>query len=149
MKERTIQAVGIFGIVAVFGSAFLAKFFVSDELTAVVLLVSLFLYVVTLVWILGVPAGRDAIKRWKQRSLPAPAEPVEARAQATSATEAKAQHAAATGIGCLGGTFIGVALLGGLLAQTALGIVFLLIVYGVVVLIFRYAFGVELWNPFG
>jgi hypothetical protein len=92
MKERTIQAVGILGIVAVFGLAFLAKFFVSDELTIVLFLVSLLLYVVTLVWILGVPVGRDAIKRWKEQSLPAPAEPVEARAQTTSATEAKAQH---------------------------------------------------------
>jgi hypothetical protein len=41
------------------------------------------------------------------------------------------------------------ALLSGLLAQAAFGIFSLLVMYGIVVIIFRYAFGVELWNPFG
>lgn len=29
------------------------------------------------------------------------------------------------------------------------GLVSLLLAYGVVVIVFRYAFGVQLWNPFG
>ncbi len=34
------------------------------------------------------------------------------------------------------------------LAQLVAGLFFLTLIYGVVVIIFRYAFGVELWNPF-
>ena len=41
---------------------------------------------------------------------------------------------------------IGLGLLG--LVQLIAGLFFLTLAYGVVVIIFRYAFGVELWNPF-
>ena len=145
MKERNLEAIVVFGVVVVFGVSLLAKLLVSPAFAAGVLFVSSLLYVLTLVWAGGVRAGRDAIERWRERSLPAPVEPVEADDEAASAIEAKAQPSAGTGIGC----FMGLALLFGLLAQAAVGILFLLIMYGVVVLIFRHAFGVELWNPFG
>jgi hypothetical protein len=35
------------------------------------------------------------------------------------------------------------------LFSMALIVLFLLVFYGVVVIVFRYAFEVELWNPFG
>jgi hypothetical protein len=34
------------------------------------------------------------------------------------------------------------------LGQLIVGVFVLTLMYGVVVIIFRYAFGVELWNPF-
>jgi hypothetical protein len=35
------------------------------------------------------------------------------------------------------------------LINAGAGLLFLTLAYGVVVIIFRYAFGVHLWNPFG
>lgn len=43
-------------------------------------------------------------------------------------------------------SLIGLGLIG--LVQLVFGIFALTLMYGVVVIIFRYAFGVELWNPF-
>ncbi len=42
--------------------------------------------------------------------------------------------------------FVTLGLIG--LVQFAAGLFVLTLLYGVVVIIFRYAFGVELWNPF-
>jgi hypothetical protein len=44
------------------------------------------------------------------------------------------------------GTLIGMAIFG--LMNMAIGLVALAVMYGVVVIVFRYAFHVELWNPF-
>jgi len=150
--QSKIIAVFIYGLIALFPVGFLASFIVSHgisigrEREARDMALAIFggylaVWIGTLVVVMVYAGVRDLKKDWKERAVTRVPSPV------TSIP--KAATPSAMGIGCLGGTFIGVAFIGGILVQAALGIFTLLIMYGVVVLIFRYAFGVELWNPFG
>ncbi len=149
MKEK-ILAVFIYGLIAMFPVGFLASFIVSHgisigrerearDLAAGIFAGSGFLWIGTIAGMMIYAAIRDAMKEGKERaSTPAP-----------TPDTPTVSTASATGSGCLGGAFIGMALVSGFLAQAAFGIFSLLVMYGIVVIIFRYAFGVELWNPFG
>jgi hypothetical protein len=149
MKEK-MMAVFIYGLIAMFPVGFLASFIVSHgisigrerearDLAAGIFAGSGFLWVGTLAGMMVYTAIRDVMKYWK--------EPASTPALTTDTP--KESTALDTGSGRLGGAFLGMALLSGLLAQAAFGIFSLLVMYGIVVIIFRYAFGVELWNPFG
>ena len=132
-----------------FPVGFLASFIVSHgisigrerearDLAAGIFAGSGFLWIGIIAGMMIYTAIRDVMKYWKERastSEPMPDTP-------------KVSTALGTASGGLGGAFIGMALVSGLLAQAALGIFSLLLMYGIVVIIFRYAFGVELWNPF-
>ncbi len=152
MRSKII-AVFIYGLIAFFPVGFLASFIVSHgisngrEREARDMAVAIFggylaLWLGTLVVMMVYAGVRDLKKDWKDRV-------VTRVPSLVSPTPTTARGPSPTSLGCLGGTFIGVAFIGGIMVQAALGIFSLLIMYGVVVLIFRYAFGVELWNPFG
>jgi hypothetical protein len=149
MKEKML-AVFIYGLIAMFPVGFLASFIVSHgisigrerearDLAAGIFAGSGFLWIGTIAGMMIYTAIRDVMKYWNEP----------ASTPAATPDPRKVSTALGTGSRYLGGAFIGMALVSGLLAQAALGIFSLLLMYGIVVIIFRYAFGVELWNPFG